>query len=182
MVGSVQRKRKAVARGASNDVLMTDLRAEVADKLERLSQILVANSSRTATMAESVPATPAIEEIQKTIRFFGQVVAAWADLPPEALPPQGAGFGSTVVVEDLDQGVRETFTLMAGPLLDIDAGQVSLAAPVGLALLGVKKGDVVSVRTPNRLRRLEVVKVLTLQDRIAQIEFVPRLPIQTHST
>ena len=98
--------------------------------------------------------------------FFGQVAAAWADVPEGSLPSTGAGFGSEVVVEDLDQCVRETLTLMTGAHLDIDGGQVSLASPIGQALLGAEEGDIVSVQTPHRLRRLRVVEVHTLQSRI----------------
>jgi transcription elongation GreA/GreB family factor len=62
----------------------------------------------------------------------------------------------------------KAFTLMAGSLLDIDAGQVSLASPIGQALLGSRTGDVISVQTPHRLRRLRVRQVRTLHDRIAE--------------
>lgn len=79
----------------------------------------------------------------------------------ESLQDDGARFGSTVVVEDVDLGGRETYTLMTGELLDIDAGQVSLASPIGRALLGARPGAEVSVSTPQRQRRLRVLSVRT---------------------
>jgi transcription elongation GreA/GreB family factor len=79
----------------------------------------------------------------------------------EAIPEDGAGFGSMVVVEDVDLGGRETYTLMTGEQLDIEAGQVSLASPIGRALLGARPGAVLSVTTPRRVRRLHVLSVGT---------------------
>lgn len=167
MIRLAQRTKNNAANGASQGALTTTLHEDVRETLERLSHLLVAHASRDVMAVESGPAAPIIMAAQEDVRFFGQVAAAWADVPDGALPPNGAGFGSSVVVEDLDQSVRETFTLMTGALLDIDRGQVSLASPIGRALLGVEEGDIVSVQTPHRLRRLRVVEIRTLQSRIA---------------
>jgi hypothetical protein len=156
------------ANGKSNGALAKALREDVSDALERLSQLLVTPTTRGVTAADPAPAALGLKRVQETVRFLGQVVAAWGDIPDNAVPSRGAGFGSTVLVEDPDHGDRETFTLMAGALLDFDAGQVSLASPIGQALLGAVENEVVSVQTPQRLRRLRVLQVQTLQDRIAE--------------
>jgi transcription elongation GreA/GreB family factor len=146
------------------------LRDEVDEALERLSQLLVRHGRNTLkAAADDTGAGPqALARIQETVRFLGQVASGWQNLPDEALPGDGAGFGSTVVVDDLDLGGRETYTLMTGALLDIDAGQVSLASPIGRALLGTTPGAEVSVSTPQRQRRLRVISVCTLRDRLNQ--------------
>jgi hypothetical protein len=167
MVGLAQQTKNEPANGAPQGAATTTLHEEVTEALERFSQLLVAHTSRDVMAAEPGSAAPAIMAAQEAVRFFGQVAAAWADVPDGALPSTGAGFGSAVVVEDLDHGVRETFTLMTGALLDIDGGHVSLGSPIGQALLGVEESDIVSVQTPHRLRRLRVVEVRTLQSRIA---------------
>ena len=166
MVRLAQRADNDPANAASQGAATTTLHEEVAEALERLTRIL-GNTSRDVMTAEPGPAAPTIMAAQEAVRFFRQVAAAWADVPDGALPAAGAGFGSAVIVEDLDQGVRETFTLMTGALLDIDEGQVSLASPIGQALLGAAEGDFVSVQTPHRLRRMRVVEVRTLKSRIA---------------
>lgn len=168
MARSAQQTRRSAAHGMSDGAAATILRDGVAEALERLSQLLMAHTAREVSVAEPDQASPGMKDVQETVRFLGQVIAAWAEIPDDALSPRGAGFGSTVVVHDLDGDVSEGFTLMAGPFVDIDAGQVSLASPIGQALLGATKGDVVSVRTPQRLRRLRVVDVVTLQNRIAE--------------
>lgn len=168
MVELAQRMRHDPVSGA-HEAQATTLREEVAEALERLSQLLVVHASHDVMTAEPGPAAPAVVAAQEAVRFFGQVAAAWGDVPEGALPATGAGFGSAVIVEDLDEGVRETFTLMTGALLDIDGGQVSLASPIGQALLGAEEGDIVTVQTPHRVRRLHVVEVRTLQSRIADV-------------
>jgi transcription elongation GreA/GreB family factor len=144
------------------------LRDEVDEALDRLSQLLVRQGRNTpkATGDETCAGPDRLARIQETVRFLGQVASGWHTLPDEALPADGAGFGSTVVVEDVDLGGRETYTLMTGALLDIDAGHVSLASPMGRALLGTIPGAEVSVSTPQRQRRLRVISVCTLRDRL----------------
>jgi hypothetical protein len=146
------------------------LREQVADALERLSRVLLEYSRETLPLegrSEALLPTE-IVRAQDTVRFLGQVVAGWGELPEEAIPEAGAGFGSVVVVEDVDRAVRETYTLMTGALLDIDAGQVSLASPIGQALLGAEAGAVVTVQAPQRRRTLRVLSVCTLRDRLEQ--------------
>lgn len=164
---AAQRTRAPSVNGNANGATSTTLRADVADALERLSQMLVAHASTEVMATEPVPNALALEHVRETVRFLGQVVAAWDDVPDTAIVSSGAGFGSAVLVEDLDDGSREMFTLMAGPLIDFDAGHVSLASPIGQVLLGAEAGDIVSVQTPQRLRRLRVLQVQSLQGRIA---------------
>lgn len=153
-----------------------DLKEQVEDALERLSQLLPAHTrQKPRAQGAAVRDSVEIERVRRTIRFLRQVRAAWVDLPENALPLEGAGFGSTVVVEDLDHGVRDRYTLMTGALLDIDSDQVSLASPLGQALLGARPGDSLVVVTPQRRRRLRVVGVRSLQERIDD-ELPPRLP------
>lgn len=156
---------RARADSTVNDIAAPSLRAEAAEALERLSRRLVTRPLRPDGAGNAGTAAD-LTRVQDTVRLLGQVVAAWQDIPDNALPEDSAGFGSTVVVEDVDRGRRETYTLMTGALLDIDGGQVSLASPIGRALLGTAAGAVVNVDTPQRRRRLRVLSVTTLRDRL----------------
>lgn len=55
--------------------------------------------------------------------------------------------GSVVTVQIGDESER-TFTIVGAAESDITAGRISNESPVGAALLGAKKGDVVSADTP----------------------------------
>lgn len=157
----------SVSIGMTHDVAGNEtlLREQVEDALERLSRMLVHSLD---PQTETARVDDGLGQVRETVRFLGQVTSEWASVPPEALPAEGAAFGSEVLVEDLDQGTRTAYTLVAGPLIDFERGQVSLASPIGHALLGTRAGDVVTVDTPQRRRRLRVVSVRTLQQQISE--------------
>jgi transcription elongation factor GreA len=76
------------------------------------------------------------------------------------------GFGSQVKITDLDMGEDFTFTITAGDFIDLDAGQVSLASPIGRGLLGAKAGEEVTIQLPRGERRYRVVDLTTLPQQL----------------
>ena len=67
--------------------------------------------------------------------------------------------GSHVVVEDLDDASVAEFVLVASAESDPEHGRLSDESPVGRALAGHAKGDVVEARTPKRTRHLRITQV-----------------------
>jgi hypothetical protein len=47
-------------------------------------------------------------------------------------------------------------------MMDIDAGHISLASPLGRALSGKKVGEEVSLRLPTANRRLRIMELVTV--------------------
>lgn len=86
------------------------------------------------------------------------------------VPPAVAGFGSHVRVKDLGTGEMETYHLMASEAMDLDQDHVSLESPLGASLLGTTVGDIVDVRTPAGLRRLEILAVRSLLDLLETLD------------
>ncbi len=76
------------------------------------------------------------------------------------------GFGSKVKIRDLDMGEDFTFTITAGDFIDLDAGQVSLASPIGQGLLGSAEGEEVGVQLPAGERRYKVLELSTLPQQL----------------
>ena len=72
------------------------------------------------------------------------------------------GFGSRVTIHDIDMSEHFTFTITAGDFIDLDAGQVSLASPIGRGLLGAREGEEVTITLPAGQRRYRVVELSTL--------------------
>ncbi len=66
---------------------------------------------------------------------------------------------STVVVEDLDRGERRTLTLVYPTQADLTSGRISVLAPVGAALLGLRAGQAIAWPVPGGTRRVRVVSV-----------------------
>lgn len=67
-------------------------------------------------------------------------------------------FGATVLVETGD-GRRERWTLVGEGETAFGPNRVSIAAPLGRALLGARVGDVVTVRRPAGELELEILDI-----------------------
>ncbi|RMD85994.1 MAG: transcription elongation factor GreA [Candidatus Dadabacteria bacterium] len=76
-----------------------------------------------------------------------------------------AGYGSRVEVEDLETGERVVYELVFPEEADPGSGRVSMASPLGQALLHRRVGDEVSVRVPSGKRTFEIVGLETIHDR-----------------
>ena len=76
------------------------------------------------------------------------------------------GFGSKVKIRDLEMDEDFTFTITAGDFIDLDAGQVSLASPIGQGLLGASEGEEVTVELPRGERRYKVLELQTLPQQL----------------
>ena len=86
----------------------------------------------------------------------------------EDIPRDRVGFGSRVTVEDLDTKKRETYALTLGEFIeggeDGDEMPVSMASPLGKALVGKKVKEKVDIVLPLGLRRIRIVALDTVHD------------------
>lgn len=84
------------------------------------------------------------------------------------VPKDRVGLGSRVEVQDAETRERETYELAIPDAMDMDAGHVSVASPLGRALLDHKARETVTVRLPAGTRRLKILKVATLHQQMAE--------------
>ena len=76
------------------------------------------------------------------------------------IPESVVNIGSLVTYEDQDSGDRTTVRLVFPEDADIAAGKVSVATPIGTALLGLSIGQTMPWRTrAGDVRRLAIVDV-----------------------
>ena len=84
------------------------------------------------------------------------------------IPRDRVGFGSRVTVLDLDTRKKEIYALTLGEFIDGDDDgdemPVSMASPLGKALLGGKIGETVAIALPMGKRRLKIVELETVHD------------------
>jgi transcription elongation factor GreA len=84
------------------------------------------------------------------------------------IPRDRVGFGSRVTVQDADTKKRETYALTLGEFVegddDGDEMSVSMASPLGKALLGARVGQTVAISLPMSKRRLKIVVLETVHD------------------
>ena len=68
-------------------------------------------------------------------------------------------FGSTVKVQDLDEKKNISYKLVGQDEADIKKNLIFFKSPIGKALIGKNKGDLISVATPSGERNFEILKV-----------------------
>ena len=77
----------------------------------------------------------------------------------EATNKEVVNLGATVVLEDMEFGDTETYTIVGTAEADPFAGKISNDSPVGAAVLGQKAGTVVNVVTPAGILNYKIVEI-----------------------
>ena len=80
------------------------------------------------------------------------------------IPPDKVGLGSRAVVEDEKTKEREVYQLVFGDAVEFQEGHVSMASPIGKALLGKQVGETFVLRLPAATRRLKLIELQTIHD------------------
>ena len=78
------------------------------------------------------------------------------------IPTDRSGYGSKVVVIDVQKDVRVEYKLVSSEEADVEKGFISTTSPIGRALLNRRVGDEVKVATPAGSKEFEVVELLTI--------------------
>jgi len=68
-------------------------------------------------------------------------------------------FGSTVDLEDQDDGSKVVYQLVGDAEADIRHGWISVSSPIARALIGKSVGEVVDVAAPGGTRSYEIIAV-----------------------
>ena len=65
-------------------------------------------------------------------------------------------FGSTVILEDLNDGDVMTYQIVGDDESDIRHGKISISSPIARALIGKSMGDIAEVQAPKGVREYEI--------------------------
>jgi transcription elongation factor GreA len=108
----------------------------------------------------------AAKDRQSTLQArFAQIQKRLADLSRidvASVPKDRAGLGSEVTVENLESGEEIRYTLVIPELADGNKSFVSMASPVGKALMNRRVGDTVTITIPRGTLEYEVRRIVTL--------------------
>ena len=69
------------------------------------------------------------------------------------------GIGTTVSLKKEGQSETKKYTIVGSEEADSTLGKISMKSPLGLALIGKKKGDVVTVQTPGGVATHKIVDI-----------------------
>ena len=108
--------------------------------------------------AEYIYGKKKLRELDRRLRELSERMDSLAVVEPRPHPSGRAYFGAWVTVERED-GQERTYRLVGPDELDVAGGHISVEAPLGRALLGRRKGDVVQVHRPAGPVELTVVGI-----------------------
>ncbi len=149
--------------------MLREMRAKLGAEIEQLSHELnilipqaIAQAVELGDLRENSEYKAALERQQFVQARLGQLhqrLAQVSQLSTTETPADQVGLGSSVRVLDLDTSEEETFMLVLAEMMDIEAGHISLASPLGRALKGRKVGEEIELRLPRGRRTLRVLEI-----------------------
>jgi transcription elongation factor GreA len=80
------------------------------------------------------------------------------------IPKDRSGYGSRIVVLDLQRNLEVEYKLVSSEEADVEKGLISTTSPIGRALLNRRVGDEVQVATPAGKKEFEVVRLFTIHE------------------
>jgi transcription elongation factor GreA len=100
--------------------------------------------------------------VEARVSMLRQRVAEIQLMNLERIPRDRAGFGSKLTIRE--NGRESMFELVMPEDAAPERGLISVASPIGRALVGKGAGDDVDVSTPAGVRSLEILKLVTIHD------------------
>jgi transcription elongation factor GreA len=102
--------------------------------------------------------------VQARLGQLRQRLSKLSSVDMSQIPADKVGLGSKVVVICQETQVTETYHLVFGDSENFDEGHVTMASPIGRALVGKAVGEVALLKLPARTRRLRIVELFTIHD------------------
>jgi transcription elongation factor GreA len=100
--------------------------------------------------------------VQARLNHLTQRANELSKIDPDRIAADRVGFGSRVRVRDVHNGEEVEYSLVFGDYIDLDSNQISMASPIGNALLGRALHEQVVVRLPRGERHYLIVDLVTL--------------------
>ncbi len=140
------------------DLLKTTRRQEVANRLKEAISYgdLSENSEYEEAKNEQAFVEGRILELEHKIKN-AKIIASKKDMFTKTKEIE---IGSTIdVVNKSDNDQEESYTIVGSTEADPLEGKISNESPIGKALIGHKRGDVIKVQTPGGTLNYEITKV-----------------------
>lgn len=158
--------------------MIREMRDKLSAEIDQLSRELnvllpqaIAQAVALGDLRENSEYKAALERQQFVQARLGQLhqrLNQLTQLANAEAPTDRVGLGSRVTVLDLETNETDIYTVVLAEMMDIDAGHISLASPLGRALKDGRVGDEISLRLPVMTRRVRILELLTVH----QIESV----------
>jgi len=154
--------------------MITEMREKLGREIEALTHELtvtlpqaIAQAVEMGDLRENSEYKAALERQQFVQARLGQLhqrLNQVSQLANAETPTDRVGLGSRVTVLDLHSKETDTYVLVLAEMMDIDAGHISFASPLGRALVDRRVGDEVELRLPRGTRKLKVTELVTIHE------------------
>ena len=153
-------KKVPISRQGYRDLMKELNRLKRVDRVQAMKAIEEARAHGDLTEnAEYEAAKESQAFIERKIHDIESRLSHSEIIDTENLATDRVVFGSVVFLENLDTGERVKYQIVGPDESDVKQGKISSSSPVGLALMGKRVNDEVSVRTPGGMRNFMVIQI-----------------------
>lgn len=100
--------------------------------------------------------------VQARLGQLGERLTKLSSIDITQISRDSVGLGSKVVVVDQESKEKETYHLVFGDAIELEDNHVTMASPIGRAMLGKKVGEIALLKLPARTRKMKVVELVTI--------------------
>ena len=154
--------------------MIEELKQKLSEEVERLQHelnVTLPNEIRRAVehgdLRENSEYKAALERqqfVQARLGHLRQRLSRLSQVDVSQIPADKVGLGSRVVVEDQKTRTTEVYQLVFGDAVEFEEGHVSMASPIGRALLGKGVGETAILKLPTITRHLKIVELMTIHE------------------
>ena len=136
------------------EYLTTEKRAEIAERIKvalgfgDLSENSESDEAKNAQAANETK----IAELENKLRYAKIIDESEIDTKTVQV-------GNTVKVLDIEFNEEETYTIVGSTEVDLAQNKISNESPIGAALMGAKKGQVVEAQAPAGVIKYKIVSI-----------------------
>lgn len=152
--------------------MLEQIKQKLEDEIERLMKELtvtlpkaIQKAVELGDLSENAEYKSALERqqfVQARLNHLTQRMTEISKIDTSKISADRVGFGSRVRLRDEQSNQEITYSLVFGDYIDLDSDQISMASPIGSALLGKQLHDEVVVRLPRGDRTYRIVELTTL--------------------
>jgi len=142
------------------DELVTEL-----DNLKKRSRELIGEIQRAAAdkdFRENAPLAAAREErghVEGRIKELEETLKAATIIDEKKEPALKTGIGDSIILSDMASGEELRYMIVDPREVDPLKGKISIASPLGKAVIGRKDGDVVEINAPAGKLRYQIKRI-----------------------
>lgn len=157
--------------------MLEEIKQKLADEIDRLLHELtvtlpeaIRKAVELGDLSENAEYKSALERqefVQARLNHLTQRANELSKIDPKMLEKDKVGFGSRVVVQEKGTKQKTEYVIVFGDFIDLDSNQISMASPIGRALLHKEKGEEAVVNLPRGEITFKIVELTTLPEMVA---------------